>query len=110
MSSKLMRCLTVILFCWICLHSGLLSAQATSSRVGIFEGQADIGKVVPAGTLNYSPKTGAYTLTAAGWDLWSTEDGFHFVWKKLSGDLSLTADIDFPVKTGEHSLDIAKQF
>ncbi len=31
-----------------------------------------------------------------------TTDGFHFVWKKLSGDLSLTADIDFPEKTGDH--------
>ena len=30
-------------------------------------------------------------------------DGFHFAWKKLSGDFSLSADIDFPDKSGDHS-------
>ena len=62
-----------------------------------------MGSVVPPGTLTYSPAAGTYTITAAGINLWSTTDGFHFVWKKLSGDLSLTADIDFPNKTGDHS-------
>src|SRR5258707_14004357 len=41
-----------------------------------------------------------YPFTAAGANLWSTVDAFHFVWKKVSGDVSLTADIDFPIKTG----------
>ena len=79
------------------------AAQAPSSSLGIFENQSDVGSVVPAGTLTYSPSAGTYTVTAAGINLWSTEDGFHFVWKKLSGDLSLTADIDFPDKSGDQS-------
>lgn len=28
--------------------------------------------------------------------MWSTVDAFHFVWKKVSGDISLTADMAFP--------------
>ena len=80
-----------------------LDAQSNAKSLGMFEGQSDVGKVVPAGKLSYSPSAGTYAVSAAGWDLWSTEDGFHYVWKKLSGDLSLTADIDFPVKTGAHS-------
>ena len=79
------------------------AAVAQSSSLGIFENQSDVGSVVPPGTLAYSPADGTYTITAAGINLWSTEDGFHFVYKKLSGDLSLTADIDFPVKAGDHS-------
>jgi TolB protein len=79
-----------------------LVAQSASGSLGIFEGQTDVGSVVPPGTLAYSPATGIYTLTATGWDLWLANDGFHFVWKKLSGDLSLTADIDFPEKSGNH--------
>ena len=35
-----------------------------------------------------------YTVAAAGANLWSTVDAFHFVWKKVSGDVSLTADYD----------------
>jgi len=92
-----------VLFTTICLSSAQLAAQSKAGSVGVFEGQTDVGKVVPAGKLSYSASTGTYTVSAAGWDLWAKEDGFHYVWKKLSGDLSLTADIDFPIKTGEHS-------
>ncbi len=70
---------------------------------GIFEGQSDVGAVTPPGAAHFDPASGAYTITSAGANLWSTADGFHFVWKKVSGDFALAADIDFPVKTGAHS-------
>jgi TolB protein len=68
--------------------------------LGVFEDQSDVGSVTPAGTLVYDPAAHTYTITAAGANLWSTIDAFHFVWKKVSGDVSLVADIDFPDKTG----------
>jgi hypothetical protein len=74
-------------------------AAATGS-LGIFEGQSDVGSVTPPGNLVYDSTAGTYTITAAGANLWSTVDAFHLVWKKVSGDVSLTADIDFPIKTG----------
>ena len=103
MSSSFTRSLLVLCFFALCFHPRQLDAQAKTGPLGIFEGQSDVGSVVPPGTLAYSPATGAYTITSAGINLWSTTDGFHFVWKKLSGDMSLTADIDFPVKSGDHS-------
>jgi hypothetical protein len=27
--------------------------------------------------------------------MWSTKDAFHYAWKKVSGDVALTADISF---------------
>ena len=78
-------------------------SQAALSPLGVFESQADIGSVTPTGILAYDPAAGTYTIAAAGWDLWSEADGFHFVWKKISGDVSLAANMDFPVKTGQHS-------
>lgn len=75
-------------------------AQKGASLLGIFDGQSDVGSVTPAGKLAYDPATRVYTITAAGANLWSTTDAFHFVWKKMSGDLALTADIDFPIKSG----------
>jgi Tol biopolymer transport system component len=84
-------------------HSGSLSAQSATGPLGIFEGQSDVGAVTPPGSAVYDAATGVYTLTSAGTNLWSTVDGFHLVWKKVSGDLSLAADIRFPVTTGEHN-------
>ena len=69
-------------------------------KLGIFESQTDVGSVVPPGVTVYDPASKTYTISSAGENLWSTTDAFHFVWKKMSGDVSLTADIDFPIKTG----------
>jgi TolB protein len=78
-----------------------LLSQGTSGQLGILEGQTDVGSVVPPGVAVYDPSAKTYTISSAGENLWSTTDAFHFVWKKMSGDVSLTADIDFPIKTGD---------
>lgn len=103
MSARFTRSSSLFLSLCFSFYAGLLVAQPASKALGIFEGQSDVGRVVPAGTLKYLPATETYTLTAAGANIWSTEDSFHFVWKKLSGDLSLTVDVDFPIKLGAHS-------
>ena len=102
LSARFMRSFLAILFLPLFAHAIFAGAQTPASSLGVFEGHSDIGTVTPAGTFAYSAKTGAYTLTAAGWDLWAAEDDFQFAWKKLSGDMSITADIDFPVKEGVH--------
>ena len=85
--------------------AGSLSANSLLSqgpgRLGIFEGQSDVGSVMPAGSAHYDRAKDTYTIASSGANIWSTVDGFHFVWKKISGDASLTADIEFPVATGD---------
>jgi TolB protein len=76
---------------------------ATASGQGIFEGQSDIGDVTPPGTGSYSAATGAYTLTSAGSNTWYRVDNFHYLWKKASGDLSLTANVAFPPQSYHHA-------
>ena len=76
---------------------------AQSGPVGVFESQSDVGSVIPPGTASFDRAAGVYTIHSAGANLWGTTDGFHFLWKKVSGDISLTADIDFPEKTGSHN-------
>ncbi|MFZ0632855.1 MAG: hypothetical protein WA374_10270 [Acidobacteriaceae bacterium] len=83
--------------------SARLGAQDVQSPLGLFESQADVGSVTPPGTGIYNPTTDTYTLTAAGANLWDTTDAFHFLWKKISGDAVLTADIRFPETAGEHN-------
>lgn len=90
--------------CVFAVLAGSLSVGAAFPQsLGIFDGQSDVGSVSPPGTARYDLTTGVYTMTSAGADLWSATDGFHFVWKRAAGDIALTADIDFPVKTGVHS-------
>ena len=81
---------------------GVVAAQARQDALGIFAGESDIGSVVPPGTGKYDPATGTYTLTSAGANTWYHVDDFHYVWKKASGDLALTADISFPPHSYAH--------
>ena len=85
----------------LCLQPHPAGAQSTSGSLGVFEGQSDVGSVTPPGTLAFDPTGSVYTITAAGANIWFAEDAFHFVWKKVSGDVSLTADINFPISSGD---------
>jgi Tol biopolymer transport system component len=79
------------------------SYSQTNPSVGIFENHGDVGTVLHEGSVNYDGATKTYTITGSGENMWSTADAFQFVWKKMSGDVSLTADISFLTKTGnEH--------
>jgi TolB protein len=84
--------------------TGLQSKQPASGP-GLFEGQTDVGSVMPAGTGGFNPAMGVYTLTAAGANTWYHVDDFHYSWKKAAGDLVLTADISFPPHTYSHEPD-----
>ena len=53
------------------------------------------------GSVDYDAAAKAYKVTGSGDNVWGTADGFHFVWTKVSGDISLSADIAFATKTGE---------
>ncbi len=76
--------------------AGAVVAQgnARNGAVGAFEGQSDVGVVNPAGTTSFDAASGVYSVASSGANLWAATDGFHMVWKKVSGDLSLTADIE----------------
>lgn len=82
---------------------GVALAQSAAEAQGVFASQSDVGSVTPPGGAEYDAASGTYTLHAAGANLWLGTDAFHFAWKKMSGDGELTADIDFPDKSGEHN-------
>ena len=73
--------------------AGIAAAQPAGSGLGIFESQSDVGSVVPPGAASFDSASGVYTIRSAGANLWVNVDAFHFVWKKVSGDVSLTADV-----------------
>jgi Tol biopolymer transport system component len=87
----------------VCLATGVCASQSKPLRLGVFEGQTDVGQEAPAGRGTFDGARGAYQVEAAGANMWSTVDAFHFVWKKVSGDVSLAADMAFPSATGDPS-------
>ena len=68
--------------------------------IGIFTGQADIGSALVPGSASYDPATNAYTISSAGYNVWYTRDEFRYLFKRMSGDISLAADIAFPDPNG----------
>ena len=69
-------------------------------RVGIFEGQSDVGGALVPGSASYDAATKQYTINSAGYNVWYTRDEFRYLWKKMSGDVSLAANISFPDPNG----------
>jgi TolB protein len=82
-------------------ESSLNRAQETNSAVGIFEGHGDVGTVLHAGSSAYDDAQHTYTLTGSGENMWFNSDNFHFAWKKVSRDVSLTANISLIGKVGD---------
>jgi TolB protein len=82
--------------------SPVLLSQSHPAPLGIFEGEGDVGTVVHAGSASFDSAKGAYAITGSGENMWFGEDDFHFVWKKVSGDLAISADIAFVGEKGNN--------
>jgi TolB protein len=70
-------------------------AQTAGASIGVFEDHSDVGTVLHPGSVEYDGSKQTYTVTGSGENMWSVVDAFQFVWKKVSGDVTLTADIAF---------------
>ncbi len=83
----------------IVLGSALLSITFTGgsavAQVGIFEEHRDIGTVLHPGNATFDSAKGAYTVSGSGDNMWFGSDDFHFMWKRATGDMAISADISF---------------
>ena len=75
-------------------------ARTSNVPIGIFEGQSDVGAALVEGSSSYDPITKEYTIISAGYNIWYVRDEFRFLWKKMSGDISLAVDINYPDSQG----------
>ena len=90
--------------CWIAafgLGLWLVQPPAALSQPGIFEGHGDIGTVLHRGSVEYGAAQRSYHITGSGDNVWANADAFQFVWKKVSGDVSVTAEISFSTAGGD---------
>ena len=94
------RLLCVVVVC--SLTSFCLAQSNSSSGIGLFTDHGDIGTVLHPGSTRYDAASGTYTITGSGENMWAGEDDFQFVWKKMSGDFALSANISFVGTTGSN--------
>ncbi len=103
MQRRLLLPSVIVLACSIGFAGPRVEAETAKTALGSFEGHNDVGTVLHAGSVIYEPDKHTYTLSGSGENMWFAADAFQFAWKKVSGDVTLTADISFLTKTGnEH--------
>src|ERR1700687_999835 len=97
---------TLLMLALMSVISAVIDSSAWSqsdAAAGIFEGHSDVGTVLHAGSVDYDDAKKTYTIAGSGENMWFAADAFQFAWKKISGDVTLTADISFLTTTGnEH--------
>ncbi|MEO6726297.1 MAG: hypothetical protein ABIP14_13495 [Blastocatellia bacterium] len=93
---KLITCTLLLLLCGGLLFSGRPVASQNNQpapKIGLFDDHRDIGAVKMPGSVEYNEAKKTYTIAGGGENMWATTDAFHYVYKRVSGDLSLAADI-----------------
>lgn len=70
-------------------------AMPQGSDLGVFTNEGSVGQTPPGGKVVYDKAKGEYRITGGGANMWATTDAFYFVWKKVSGDVTLSADIQW---------------
>ncbi len=84
------------------LTAGTRTASAQVAAAGIFEGHGDIGTVLHPGSIVFDADRQTYTVTGSGENMWFGRDDFQFAWKKMSGDVAISADISFTGEKGNN--------
>jgi hypothetical protein len=70
-------------------------AQTSTNDLGIFTNEGGVGQTPLGCKAKYDAAKGEYTITGGGANVWGASDAFYFVWKNVSGDVTLTADIQW---------------
>jgi hypothetical protein len=83
----------MLFFTVVAVAAGFVLAQANP---GIFTDEGSVGQTPPGCKAHYEPATGEYRITGGGANIRGSSGAFYFVWKKVSGDITLTADVQFP--------------
>lgn len=74
---------------------GVAVALPQANDLGVFTNEGSVGQTPPGCKAQYDAAKGEYRITGGGANMWAATDAFYFVWKKVSGDVTLSADIEW---------------
>jgi TolB protein len=101
MSQPLERSVAMAAGAFACCLMPALAATARAQARVEFEGETNVGDVAQKGASRFDAARNEYTLVGGGRNMWDEKDAFHFLWRKASGDLGLSAEVRFAEKSGE---------
>ena len=73
--------------------SELKPHRGPEGAVGIFTNQGPVGDATAGSKAEFDTEKQEYRITGGGANVWDTTDAFYFIWTRMAGDLSLTADV-----------------
>jgi TolB protein len=74
---------------------GVAVALPQGNDLGAFTNEGSVGQTPAGCKAVYGAAKGEYRITGGGANMWAATDAFYFVWKKVSGDVTLSADIQW---------------
>lgn len=74
----------------------------TTGNLGIFEGASDVGTPAHKGSVVYDAARKQYRVTGGGNNMWGAHDDFFFVWRKVTGDVVITANLNIVTDGAAH--------
>src|SRR6185436_9040861 len=89
------------LFALCVLLTSARALLAEQPRLGLFSSEGNVGTVGQPGSVLFDAAKGTYLIAGSGDNMWSTNDAFRYVWKEMSGDVSLSADIKWLGTSGQ---------
>jgi TolB protein len=78
------------------------SAFAQPGKLGVFTNSGDVGGPTRKGSTEFDGTKDRYRITGAGANIWAKEDQFQYVWREMSGNLSVTATMQFLGQGADH--------
>jgi TolB protein len=88
-STKPKSSILIIMFSMIL----LTNCNTVTQPSVIFDNNSDVGSVMHAGSARFIRDSSEYQITGSGANIWGEKDAFQYLWKKDSGDFSLTTRI-----------------
>lgn len=89
------KTLQFIIICLFLPQLILIPQNKKNSQYGIFELNTDVGNTALKGTAVFNSIENQYIVSGSGENMWFDKDAFQYVWKKISGNVSITADISW---------------
>ena len=80
---------------FVSMVAAMIATAASAAPIGQFTQHQDIGQPASPGAAAYDPATGTYRITGVGRNMWADHDDFHYVWKRMSGDVIADTHLAF---------------
>lgn len=71
------------------------AAFAQTDTLGLFSNHMDIGHPKNSGTSQYDKVTHTYIMRGSGYNIWFNRDEFQYLFRKIKGDFTVTANFQF---------------